>query len=263
MANLENLLRELTYRWRQSMRISAPPWKRNAGSWESLDVRLKPQARKGLNRLRTRHGAAIDAWPRILTVAELHEAAFVLDTLDWVVAQGSTLAGPSLDVGSKNGSHLPALVAAVPGPWDLVEIDAHRRYATLATRRAHGEAIARRYGDTRFLATSVTTLTGPYATVTWTLPFVDRRPHSAWGLPDHLFDPAKLLSQVSAIVAPNGSLIIVNQGDVERKLQAELFDQCEMNATSLGPIPSALSPFRYTRYAWRWDRPSGFAVHSP
>ena len=46
-------------------------------------------------------------WPSVLTVNELHEAAYILDLLDEVGSVSERPDGPSLDVGSKNGSNLP------------------------------------------------------------------------------------------------------------------------------------------------------------
>ncbi len=261
MPDLGDLTREIAFRWRSLARASAPAWKRVAGTWDAVEGRLDPKGRRRLRRLRSRHGETMDRWPRLLTAVEMHEAAYVLDSLEAIGCAPTGTSSPSLDVGSKNGSNLPAFAAFRPGPWDLVEIDAHRRYLTLATRRAHGERVARAYPGCRFVSGDVAALQGPYDLVTWILPFVDPGPHAAWGLPARLFDPARLLSRVTDLVEPGGTLVVVNQGEVERDLQGELFAAGGIGAASLGPIRTELSPFRRTRYAWRWDRPIT-GVHS-
>ena len=105
-------------------------------------------------------------------------------------------AGPGLDVGAKNGVLLPALRAVWPHPWDLVELDAHRRYLDLSTRRAHGERLARAFPGCRYMAGSVEDITERYALVTWFLPFVHEGPLRAWGLPRRFFAPERLFRHV-------------------------------------------------------------------
>ena len=48
---------------------------------------------------------------------------------------------------------------------------------------------------------------GPYATITWILPFVDPVPHAAWGLPSRLYEPETLLTHVRDLLLPGGTLI--------------------------------------------------------
>lgn len=261
MPDFADLVRDVAYRWRSLARLSAPAWKSLAGSWDRLEVRLDAKQLERLRRLRERHGRAMDDWPSILSATEIQEAAYVLDLLDDVGIASPRPVGPSLDVGSKNGSNLPAFIAFAPGSWDLVEVDAHRRYLSLSTRRAHGERVARSFPGARFVAGSVLDLPGPYATITWVLPFVDAAPHVAWGLPARLFEPERLLAHVRDILLPGGTLIVVNQGEVERDLQGDLFLRCDMRARSLGKVRSPLTPFRRPRYAWRWDKPRS-GVHS-
>lgn len=261
MRDLADFGRDLAFRWRSLARVSAPAWKRVAGSWDRLEAELEPRLVERLRRLRARHTMSMSMWPSVLTVNELHEAAYILDLLDEVGSVSARPDGPSLDVGSKNGSNLPAFAAFAPGRWDLVEVDAHRRYLSLSTRRAHGERVARAFPGARYVAGSVLDLVGPYATITWILPFVDPVPHAAWGLPSRLYEPETLLTHVRDLLLPGGTLIVVNQGEAERDLQRSLFDQCKMRVRLVGKVRSPLTPFRRPRYAWRWDKPTS-GVHS-
>ncbi len=251
-----DILREIAFRWRNFATISAPAWKRCAGSWEQLTATLENPAIKTIDDLRTRFGADLDEWPRRLTLRELHEAVYLIDVLHRHVNTSSDINPPGLDVGAKNGTALPALANAMPGQWDLVEIDSHRRYATLSTRRAHGTRIARHYPPSRFIAGNVTDLTGPYGVVTWILPFVDPAPLAAWGLPNRLFEPERLLAHVRNIVTPGGTLFVVNQGKVEFDIQRDLFRALDMSATPIGKIESTISPFKRERYSWLWTAPA-------
>lgn len=251
-----DILREIAFRWRNFATISAPAWKRCAGSWERLTATLEKPATKKIDDLRTRFGADLDEWPNRLTVRELHEAVYLIDVLNRYLNTAGDINTPGLDVGAKNGTALPALAKAMPGPWDLVEIDSHRRYATLSTRRAHGTRMAHHYPHSRFIAGSVTDLDGPYGVVTWILPFIDQAPLAAWGLPSRLFEPARLLAHVKNILTPGGTLFVVNQGRVEFDIQRDLFRALDMSATPLGKIESTLSPFKRERYSWRWTAPA-------
>ncbi len=251
-----DLLREIAFRWRSFATLSAPAWKRCAGNWDRLTETLDNPGATAINHLRTQLGPDLEEWPKRLTIRELHEAIYFVDVLQRYAIGTNSVTTPGLDVGAKNGTALPALANAIPGPWDLVEIDAHRRYATLATRRAHGARIASHYPRAQFIAGNVTDLHGPYGIVTWILPFIDPAPLAAWGLPNRLFEPERLLSHVKQIISPGGTLFVVNQGEVEYNIQHDLFRALDMSATPLGKIESAISPFKKDRYSWRWIAPA-------
>ena len=193
---------------------------------------------------------------------ERAESLYVLDLLDrhGLADPDGTGAGRALDVGSKNGAYLPGLATGWPHGWDAVELDAHRRYWTLRTRRAHGEAMAAAFPGCRFHAADVRSLDGSYARITWFLPFVLEAPHRAWGLPPATFAPAEVLAHVLARLAPGGRMLVVNQGEAEAETQAALFARClaedttastsTFQTTALGRIDSDLSPFRKPRFGW-------------
>ncbi len=197
---------------------------------------------------------------------ERAESLYVLDLLDrhGLATPDATGTGRALDVGSKNGAYLPGLATAWPHGWDAVELDAHRRYWTLRTRRAHGEAMAAAFPGCRFHAADVRSLTGSYARITWFLPFVLEAPHRAWGLPLDTFAPTEVLAHVLSLLATRGTMLVVNQGEAEADAQAELFARClvgeatgpdaTLTSTALGRIDSDLSPFRKPRFGWRVTR---------
>lgn len=187
---------------------------------------------------------------------ERAESLYVLDLLDQHGLAGDGVAGRGLDVGSKNGAYLPGLAAAWPGGWDAVEIDAHRRYWTLHTRRARGEAMAAALPGCAFHAADVRDLPGAWARLTWLLPFVTETPHRAWGLDRATFGPDGLLADVLGKLAPGGVMLLVNQGEEERDAQGELLAvHPDVRVEALGEVTSTLSPFRRTRYGWRVTRP--------
>jgi len=188
-------------------------------------------------------------WSRSLSFAEWHEALYVLDWLQGRTRPATPASG--LDVGSKNGIHLPALHAVFPVPWTLVELDAHRRYGTGHTRQARAEALLAGYPGCRFLASSVTTLRPEEArfdVITWSLPFVFIEPLQRWGLPRRFFQPEALLAHVLSLLSPEGVLHVVNQGEAERDEQLRLLSVVGARVSDVAPLPSVLSPFQRTRW---------------
>jgi hypothetical protein len=243
-------LNELAFRWRGALPWSTPGWKRPVRlmerGWRELPAAGKPRA----DELARRYD--LQAWPALLTAIELQENLYLLDLLDRQLP--ALTPGPALDVGSKNGVLLPAQRAVWPYPWDLVELDANRRYLDLSTRRKHGERMAAAFPGCRYLAGSVETVTGRYALVTWFLPFVHEGPLRAWGLPRRFFAPDRLFRHVIDRVEPGGALLIVNQGEGERDTQRALFEAAGLRAEALGQLESPLSPFRRPRFGWLWRR---------
>lgn len=249
--DVRDLLAEAGFRVRGALRWSAPAWKRPVRSFERLLATLPLEGRRRAEALAASHD--LGRWPELLTAVELREDLYLLDVL---VQHLPGVTGPGLDVGSRNGANLPALHAFAPGPWDLVEVDAHRRYLDLSTRRAHGERMAGAFPGCRYVAASVTSLEGTYGLVTWFLPFVREPALRAWGLPRRFFAPEALFRHVIERVAPGGALLIVNQGEAERDAQRALFAGLGLTPTELGLIESPLSPFRRPRFGFRWVRPA-------
>ena len=242
-------LREFQFRLRNALRWSPPAWKRRV-SLEVLRGTLEAQGRARLAELERRY--ALSGWGALCTLGAWRESLYVLDLLSQHLPQ-TLPEGRALDVGAKNGTYLPGLAAALPRGWDAVELDAHRRYAWGSTRRAYGEAMARGLPGCRFIAADVQTLEGPWAFVSWFLPFLSRAPLDAWGLPARALAPAALLRHVTQRVLPGGALFVVNQGEAEAQTQAALFAQLGLPVRSLGRIDSPLSPFRKARFGLLYE----------
>lgn len=237
--------REIAWRLRGALTWS-PPAIRRSRSLSALLRTLPPDLRASAERLASRHAPG---WERACDPWGFRESLYVLDLLDRCVGPPSSPL-PSLDIGCKNGCYLPGLWAWSGGPWDGVELDAHRRYWTLATRRAHGEWIARRLPGCRYLAADLLDLRGAYGFVTWFLPFLHEAPLRAWGLPRRFLRPARLLDHARTLLAPGGRLLVVNQGEAEAERQERLFGEAGIAAVSFGRIESPFSPFRRPRFGW-------------
>jgi len=218
-------------------------------SFEDDCRRLRPEARARALELAQLYPQAA-TWSRLLGFGEWHEALFVLDWLQG--RERPAKARACLDVGSKNGIHLPALHAVLPVPWTLVELDAHRRYGTGHTRRARAEALLSAYPGCHFLAASVTDVRPPpggFDVITWSLPFVFVEPLHRWGLPPRFFQPDRLLGHVLSLLAREGVLHLVNQGEGERDEQLRLLEVAGAHVSRVEPLPAVLSPFRRTRWS--------------
>lgn len=238
-------LRELSFWLRRTMSWSMPAWKR-AVPLSSIRHSLDAAALKTLE-------ARFDLTGWRCTEQDWRESLYVLDVLNGSLPK-SLPDGRALDVGSKNGAYFPGLLAAQPREWDLVELDAHRRTIFGTTRRALGEAMVRESKGSRFIAGDVRTLSGPYAVITWFLPFLSEAPLDAWGLPMRELVPDQLLTHVVSLLSPGGALLIVNQGEHEAELQRALFERQHLEARSLGRIESRLSPFKKPRFGWLYVR---------
>jgi hypothetical protein len=239
---------ELGFRLRSRLRWSPafrPPRPR---TFEADQGRLPRQARARAAELAAAF-PQLASWSRLLTFPEWHEALYVLD---WVQGRPRPAAvRRALDVGSKNGIHLPALHAVLPVPWTMVELDAHRRYGTGHTRAARAAALLAAYTDCRFLAASITDVGAAerFDVITWSLPFVFLEPLRRWGLPARFFRPEALLAHVLSLLSPDGVLHIANQGEAERDEQLRLLRGEGARVSHVEPLPSTLSPFQRVRWS--------------
>jgi hypothetical protein len=65
-----------------------------------------------------------------------------------------------------------------------------------------------------------------------------------------LLVPDQLLAHVVSLLAPGGTLLVVNQGEAEAALQRACFERQGVRAEPLGKVESALSPFVQPRYGF-------------
>lgn len=241
---------ELSFRLRQALSWSPVPSLDPPLRLSTIRTDMSPRAIARLDELEHRYD--LEPLTRSSSLTGAREAFWALNTLDTVIGNATLPIGRCLDVGAKNATHLPGQATFRPGPWDLVEVDAHRRYIDLTTRGAHGRAMAARFRGTRYLPLDVRNLMGRYSVITWFLPFVVEQPHESWGLPRSLFAPAETLAHVLGLLDVGGALVIVNQSeaeaDVQRRLLADVAGDLEV--TDHGPLSMVGSPYRHERHAF-------------
>jgi hypothetical protein len=246
-----DLPRELAWRLRNAITLSPPAAKLSPLLNRVSSPRVPSDGAGRGAELAARYD--VRPWPRICSPLDLRENLYLLDVLD---RYAGGPARPCLDIGSKNWSYLPALSAWSGSSWDGVELDAHRRYLNLSTRRAHAERMAAFFPGCRYRAGSLLDMAGRYGFITWLLPFVTEGPHLAWGLPRRFFQPRALLDHAWSLLEPGGRLFVANQGREEAAVQGGLFEQAGIPARPLGEITSTLSPFRKARYGWLAEKPA-------
>ncbi len=250
---IENFVRELVYSAHRLLTWSPPSLKSRIGAVEPMIAKVGADAPARHAELAKKYD--LSKWPSVCTPSEYRESLWVLDLLDrWVVSVAPP--GQCLDVGSKNGAYLPGCCAALPGPWTGVELDAHRRYVNLATRRGHALGLLAAYPASRYVAGSVTEIQGTFSAITWFLPFIIPEPFDAWELPKKFYEPERLLNHVWSLLAPGGVLLLVNQEEEEAEVQAKMFAAAGISVEPLGVIESPVSPYRVRRFGFRAVKPT-------
>ena len=246
---------ELSFRLRQALSWSPTPSATPLLRLSALRASLDAHDAQRFDALERRR--ELEPLSRATSLLGAREALWATDTLDHLLGDTLLPPGPSLDVGAKNATHLPGQFAFRPGPWDLVEVDAHRRYVDLTTRGAHGKAMAGRFRGARYIAKAIREVTGRYSLITWFLPFVVESPHHAWGLPQRLFAPSSTLAHVIGLLAEGGALVIVNQGEAEAVVQRQLLHEVagDLDAADAGSLSMVVSPYRRERFGVVVRRP--------
>lgn len=240
--------RELDWRLQNLLTFSAPVIKRTVGDLRAAERTFSPVQSIRYRDLAEKY--PLSAWGGVCADEELFLNLYFLDLFDRHLPK-PPLSGRGLDIGAGGWSYLPALSAWSRIPWDGVELDAHRRYWTLATRRGHAEYMLRISEGSRYLPGSLFDLSGSYSGITWFLPFVTPGPLRAARLPDRFFQPNALLRHAWSLLEPGGFLFILNQGKEEADAQRRLFEDERLIAEALGEVTSPFSPFQKDRFGWR------------
>ncbi len=245
--DLAELRREIDWYIQNSFTLSAPVIKRALKDPRACVDALTPaQAARYATLVQ---GYDLARWPSVCNADDYHLSLYTLDLLDQYLPH-ETRDSHGLDIGASAWAYLPALLSFTGTPWDGVELDAHRRYWSLSTRRAHADFMRRLCADCRYVSGSLLDVRGTYARITWFLPFVTPAPLYAWGLPRRFFQPLALLRHAWSLLEDGGEMFIVNQGETERAAQARLFSEAGLLGRGLGELHSVFSPFQQPRYGW-------------
>jgi len=165
-----------------------------------------------------------------------------------------------LDAGAKNWAYVEAIHAFIQTnhgqnfQLDGVELDPHRRYVNLQTRRQAALSYIHGLPNARYYSGNLLDWRQPAHIISHFLPFVFQEPHLAWGLPLDYFNPQPLLNHLLSLLEPGGLLLIVNQGEAEAQAQQALLESATrlfpVRFESLGQLPASFIEYRYPRYGW-------------
>ncbi|MDH5190447.1 MAG: hypothetical protein OEW89_04280 [Gammaproteobacteria bacterium] len=243
-------IRQFEWHIKNNLTFSLPVFKTPVGLAQII-VDLSPEQIQQLDKLKSKYD--ISVWGNVCTQREWLENLYILDICDRYIGNNNTEI--ALDIGSKNWSYLPALTAFTSNPWHGVELDAYRRYWNLSTRKAYAAYMMKNCSQCKYFSGSLTGLHGQYSLITWFLPFVKPEPLRYWGLPDHYFEPEKLLNHAWQLLAPGGIMFIMNQGQEEAEIQNRLLDTENLETQFLGEITSQFNPYKQPRFGWLVTKP--------
>ena len=240
--------RELNWQLKNFLRYSPPLKHRSCiKTADSIIGQFNVAQQQRLTELQQNY--LLDDWPQLCNRTEYIENLYLLDLLDQHL-DSKILKGSGLDIGCRSFSHLPALSVFARHEWHGVELDAHARYWNGYTRRAYGEWMAQQRCGSHYIADSLLQVQGRFNTISWLLPFVVEAALQRWGLPARYFQPQPLLEKACSLLADDGVMIIINQGEHEADVQQVLFETVLVKVGQLGRVDSVFSPFKQPRYGW-------------
>ena len=246
-----NLRREFDWLMKRWLRWSAPVVRAPMGDVTPLVEALSPEERGRYDALAAAYD--ISGFGAVCTLTLIYQCLNRLDLLDQHL--GPTPEG-GLDVGALNWTYLPALAAFQPGPWPGYELDGYQRYVTMDTRAAQGRHMAEQIEGASYQIGSILDVTGQWGLVTWFLPYVTRGPLVSAGLPNRFYDPEAMLRHVWTLVAPGGSLFVMNVDDQEDACQAALFEATGIPAERLGLMTSVFDDDDDENHGWVARKPA-------
>tara|TARA_B100000530_G_scaffold305387_1_gene228851 strand:+ start:377 stop:1165 length:789 start_codon:yes stop_codon:yes gene_type:complete len=230
------------------LRWSAPARIDPVGDLEPWLADLPENQRARAEALRERYD--LSSWSTGCDREDVELNLYHLDILDQHL---SDVPAPTraLDVGCRAWWNLPANHAFRPAPWLGIELDGHQRYVDGATRAGLARRRTELFEGASYRTGSVTELDGPYDLIVWLLPYITPGAFGADRLPRRYFSPDALLDHVLGLLSEQGTLLIINQGEDEARVQRELLASRSVEVTELGRLESPWPAFETERYGFR------------
>ena len=161
----------------------------------------------------------------------------------------------ALDIGSKNwfyakGEYKFFESFSKEFSLDGVELDAYRLYSNFYNRYEVAKYYTKGLKNAKYIVGDLLDVEDKYDYIIWFLPFVLYEPHSYWGLPKKYFYPEKLLKHAHSLLQTNGQMLIINQGEIEAKIQQEMLEKLGISYKSLGEIKSEKFSYKNKRFGF-------------
>ncbi|MDD3012772.1 MAG: hypothetical protein PHC34_03630 [Candidatus Gastranaerophilales bacterium] len=160
-----------------------------------------------------------------------------------------------LDIGSKNwfyaeGEYNFFKYNSFEKNIDLtgIEIDAYRLYTDLYSRYDYASYYIKNLKNANYIVGDLLLHKENYDYIIWFFPFVTKEPLLNWGLPLKFFKPQNMLEHTYSLLKPNGTLIIVNQGEEEYIEQENLIKELNIPYSKKGSFKSIFLDFSFGRY---------------
>ncbi|MFQ5470263.1 MAG: hypothetical protein ACE5EH_08140, partial [Gammaproteobacteria bacterium] len=163
-----DLRNELDWWLQGVVRWSPPVIKPPVGNREKVSAGFSVEQLKRFSELNSNY--KLSGWEKVCNHREYLTNLYFLDILDKYVLEKPL--GKSLDIGSSSWGYLPSLVTWSGQAWDGVELDAYRRYWTLATRQAYASFMVKHYPGCEYYPCSLSAIKEKFSFITWFLPFV-------------------------------------------------------------------------------------------
>jgi SAM-dependent methyltransferase len=109
---------------------------------------------------------------------------------------------------------------------DGFEADPYRVYQDLFSRSDYARYYKQGLNHVSFIPEKFSLQADTYDVITMLFPFIFKKDHTQWGLPNTQFNPTDLLSDAWQSLKPGGIIIVANQGVEEHLEEIKLFKEC-------------------------------------
>ena len=160
-----------------------------------------------------------------------------------------------LDIGCKNWFY-------AKGEWEFfnnfcsdfslfgIELDPYRLYSNFFSRYEVAKFHIKDLKNTTYIKGNLLDLSEKYDYIVWFLPFIFKKSHILWGLPEKYFYPEKLLKHAFRLLENNGQMLIVNQGEKEAQMQENMLKNLNIPYKSLGKIENEFFTYQNKRFGF-------------
>ena len=133
---------------------------------------------------------------------------------------------------------------------DGVEIDAYRLYSNFYSRYEVAKFHIKNLKNTHYIKGNLLDLSENYDYIIWFLPFIFKKSHILWGLPEKYFYPEKLLKHAFELLENNGQMLIINQGEKEAQMQENMLKNLNIPYKFLGKIENEFFTYQNERFGY-------------